>query len=203
MEYHFLAGLVSLFSGVGRNVRMDIPLHQILTLVKNGHFAIEIHRLRQLRDQDVELYQKQKSRLLSFTPSGTFDRFRSTDRIKSMSGIMVLDFDFLDDVHNAKKQVIKSPYTLGCFISPSGQGLKVLVKTFSHPKATFRSSYESATRHYRRILSKGLDKADDVTRLCFVSHDPDLFWNPYSHEIKHKIRIYSYDPITKNLRSHY
>lgn len=176
-------GYCSVFAGVRKKVYLNMRVHQILSLIKNGTFDVAIRKLRSLRGLNDTEFDKEKSNLLSFTPAATFDLFRNHNRIRSLSGILVLDFDNLDDVISAKKKVIQHPYTLACFVSPSGKGLKVLVKTFSHPYATYFLSYQAAVRYYQKVLKQGLDKAEDVTRLCFVSHDPELFWNPKSLKI--------------------
>lgn len=65
-----------------------------------------------------------KRRLDYITPCGTF-YFRSSHALKSVSGLMVLDFD---DCVNPQDVAAKLPFIpLLSYISPSGAGLKVII----------------------------------------------------------------------------
>ncbi len=70
-----------------------------------------------------------------------------------------------------------------CFKSPSGEGLKILFKLSSICKdsALFSSFYKVfAVKLAERLgIADIIDyKTNDVTRACFLSHDPDAYFNP-------------------------
>ena len=198
MEHPIIPGFCSVFIGVRRTVYLNLRIHQILTMVKSGQFEVAIGNLRSLLETDEEKYNQEKSRLLSFTPACTFTGYRNSKLIRSESRILVIDFDHLSDVIYAKALVCDDPHTLACFISPSGRGIKVFVKRYSHRYDSYASSYQAASIYYRRILREGFDKADDIARLCFLSHDPELYWNPRSYEINYKITRLKYNENRRN-----
>ena len=68
--------------------------------------------------------------LIAFTVSGTFNNGRSIDKVHTYSKYVILDIDKLETSH---LQLIKNttrlaPYTYASFVSPSGKGLKIIVK---------------------------------------------------------------------------
>jgi hypothetical protein len=66
---------------------------------------------------------------LAFTPSGTFENGRKAELLTQYSEYVILDLDDLNPVQleEAKKIVALAPYTFAVFISPSGNGLKIIV----------------------------------------------------------------------------
>jgi hypothetical protein len=71
----------------------------------------------------------------------------------------------------------QSEFTFASFISPSGNGLKILVKINSD-KADHKEAFLLVQAHYESILKLEIDKSGkDVTRLCFYSWDENLYLN--------------------------
>ena len=71
-----------------------------------------------------------KGSLSAVTFCGTFTR-RAKTGLKEASGLAIIDFDKLktfDDVKLLKDKLSKDPYIFSAWISPSGNGLKALVK---------------------------------------------------------------------------
>ena len=63
----------------------------------------------------------------SFTPCGTFAPKRSIETLVDHNGIVQGDIDHLNDptiLAETKRQICADPYTVYCFVSPGGQGLK-------------------------------------------------------------------------------
>ncbi|MEY3498666.1 MAG: hypothetical protein RL308_335, partial [Bacteroidota bacterium] len=78
---------------------------------------------------------------------------------------------------NAKHLANQSEFTFASFISPSGNGLKILVKINSD-KADHKEAFLLVQAHYESILKLEIDKSGkDVTRLCFYSWDENLYLN--------------------------
>jgi hypothetical protein len=81
------------------------------------------------------------------------------------------------DLQNAKHLANQSEFTYASFISPSGNGLKILVKINSD-KANHKEAFLEVQAHYETILKLEIDKSGkDVTRLCFYSWDENLYLN--------------------------
>ena len=83
----------------------------------------------------------------------------------------------LNDVEELKAKVVSMPFTYAAFISPSGKGLKVLVKS-DNDLSTHNFAFNALRDYYDGIVGVASDKSvKDVTRLCFVSYDSDLYLN--------------------------
>lgn len=122
-----------------------------------------------------------KRKLPAICFSGEFTN-RNSKSIKSHSGLICIDFDgFESDLdllyHRHKMQQDKYSYSV--FTSPSGNGLKVLVKI---PKdiSNHKNYFLSLEKYYD---CKEFDVAcKDISRVCYESYDPDIYVNEDSVE---------------------
>lgn len=122
---------------------------------------------------------KFKRELPAFTPSGIFEGGRKMEYLKMYSGFVHLDFDKLtpDELVKAKSQVCDMPTTFACFISPSGNGLKVFIEIDTSVEH-HSIAYKQVQEHYEQVLGIEADpKCKDITRLCFVSYDTGTYRN--------------------------
>lgn len=120
-----------------------------------------------------------KQKLPAFTPSATFKEQRLLPNMEQYSGFIHLDFDKLtpEQLTEAFTIICSIPYTFLCFRSPSGNGLKVFVEV-----TTGAEQHEIAYRQMQQFYEEKLGivsdpKCKDITRLCFMSHDPALYKN--------------------------
>jgi hypothetical protein len=153
----------------------------ILEEIKTGKYKPGIIYLRKsLAEKKEEAYNKAKKSLLAFTPSGKFVGGRKLEFLTEYSKFIILDIDKLskEQLQNAKNLAAQSEFTFACFISPSGNGLKILVK-IDTPKTEHKETFLKVQSHYEDILKLEIDKSGkDVTRLCFYSWDENLYHNP-------------------------
>ena len=153
----------------------------ILEEIKTGKYRPGIIYLRKsLAENKTEAYNKAKKSLPAFTPSGKFVGGRKLEFLANYSSCIILDIDKLTaaDLQNAKHLANQSEFTFASFISPSGNGLKILVKINSD-KANHKEAFLLVQAHYESILKLEIDKSGkDVTRLCFYSWDENLYHNP-------------------------
>jgi hypothetical protein len=134
---------------------------------------------KSLAENKTEAYNKAKKSLPAFTPSGKFVGGRKLEFLANYSSCIILDIDKLSaaDLQNAKHLANQSEFTFASFISPSGNGLKILVKINSD-KANHKEAFLLVQAHYESILKLEIDKSGkDVTRLCFYSWDENLYLN--------------------------
>jgi len=152
----------------------------ILEEIKTGKYRPGIIYLRKsLAENKTEAYNKAKKSLPAFTPSGKFVGGRKLDFLANYSNCIILDIDKLsaNDLQNAKHLANQSEFTFASFISPSGNGLKILVKINSD-KADHKEAFQLVQAYYEAILKLEIDKSGkDVTRLCFYSWDENLYLN--------------------------
>ena len=152
----------------------------ILEEIKIGKYRPGIIYLRKsLAENKIEAYNKAKKSLPAFTPSGKFVGGRKLEFLADYSSCIILDIDKLSAavLQNAKHLANQSEFTFASFISPSGNGLKILVKINSD-KANHKEAFLLVQAHYENILKLEIDKSGkDVTRLCFYSWDENLYLN--------------------------
>jgi len=153
------------------------PIDGILARIKEGKNKDIIKRIREEKNKDVRNVLKQELPAICF--SGTFNT-RNDKALIDHSGFICLDFDGFDKQHEliAKKQELtKDKYTYSVFVSPSGDGLKLIVRI---PKDADNH------KHYFKSLegkynSPNFDvKCSNISRVCYESYDPLIFINPNS-----------------------
>lgn len=112
---------------------------------------------------------KLKSTLPAFMFSGVFARRRG-DALQHHSGLLVLDFDGCGI--EQKAALAADPHAVLVFVSPSGNGLKVVVSVEADP-AKHGASFDAARGYFRERFNLDADPSGrDLARLCFASHDP-------------------------------
>jgi predicted P-loop ATPase len=118
-----------------------------------------------------------KEKLPLFTFNGYFSQ-RSKESLVHHSGLCITDYDEFtnqDELEAEQQRIIEDKHTLLCFISPSGNGFKSLIRIPS-------STAEEHTRRYHAykeyINSKWWDdKNSDVSRACFLAKDQNAYLN--------------------------
>ncbi len=148
--------------------------------IKSDKYKSQIDPIRALALKgEMDEANELKVKLYSFTPSGTFGKQRLPEFLKMYSGFVHLDFDYLDpsSVESIFNKITAIPFTFMCFLSPRGMGFKVFIevdtKADKHPVAWVQvcSYYENA------LGLKSDPSCKDINRLCFVSHDLNLYKN--------------------------
>jgi len=163
----------------------------ILEEIKTGKYRPGIIYLRKsLAENKTEAYNKAKKSLPAFTPSGKFVGGRKLEFLADYSNCIILDIDKLsaNDLQNAKHLANQIEFTYASFISPSGNGLKILIKINSD-KADHKEAFLLVQAHYEAILKLEIDKSGkDVTRLCFYSWDENLYLNENSKTFETQVK---------------
>ena len=129
-----------------------------------------------------------KTMLPAATFSAWFDtKQRITENVQEHTGIVGLDFDHLSskgiDPRFIRDGMGGHPAVALAFISPSGDGVKVFAKVSPVPATPQQhyAAWEAVTRTFTGA-DIGPDLSDpqckDITRLCFLAHDPDVYYNP-------------------------
>lgn len=98
------------------------------------------------------------------------------------SGRVVLDFDDVD-VTDAFARASLAPTTELAFVSPSGDGIKVVARIDPVPAlpvtpAVHKTAWSAAVEVYKELGIGEADKSgSDATRLCFLAHDSVVYYN--------------------------
>ncbi|KUO65656.1 MAG: virulence-associated E family protein [Lutibacter sp. BRH_c52] len=172
--------MVTIFKNFNEVVEhKSIPV--ILEEIRTGKYKHAIVYLRKsLAEKKEEAYNKAKKSLLAFTPSGKFVGGRKMEFLAEYSKTIILDIDKLskEDLTKASHLANQSEFTYASFISPSGNGLKILVK-IDTPKTEHKETFLLVQAHYEKLLNLSIDKSGkDITRLCFYAADENLYFNP-------------------------
>jgi hypothetical protein len=131
-----------------------------------------IHSVDQFGNPVPDKTAKQQLPVVLF--SGKFD-YRADEGISEHNGLVILDFDDVD-VDALKPMIAQDEYTYACWISPSGNGLKVLVKIKHTDK--HRDHYRAVLAHYEREYDVDVDSTSiNESRACYESWDEDLVFN--------------------------
>jgi hypothetical protein len=147
---------------------------EVYNRIKQGNPEL-ISKIKKLRAGDSE----SKMQLMAIMFNGTFSE-RKDDGLIQHSGLCVLDFDKYPDAKTltAERNRLKEcPYVYMMFTSPSGNGLKVVIRTPESNKFEHKRRFE-AYKEY--INSDYFDVANsNVSRVCFESYDPDAYLNEF------------------------
>lgn len=156
------------------------PITSVLSDIQSGTYRASIEAIRKLMSEnktgEAETLKKQ---LPGFTPSGRFENGRKADRLTTYSGFVILDLDKLnpEQLTKAKVTAANAPFTFAAFISPSGNGLKIIVPVTSSAEQ-HKKAFHQVAGHYQQALQFAVDPSGkDVSRLCFMSFDPDSYFN--------------------------
>src|SRR5688572_1660092 len=121
-------------STIFKNFSIPIEKKSLIIIandIASDKFKPQVDRVRSLiADGKTEEAQEVKKQILAFTPSAVFTEKRLMQYVEMYSGFIHLDFDKLtpEQLEAAKKIIAAIPYTFLCFVSPSGNGLKVFVE---------------------------------------------------------------------------
>jgi len=158
----------------------DKSLIVITKTIQDGKYKEQVEAIRKLiAEGKQEEADNLKKRLPAFTPSGTFNNGRKADLLTEYSSHVILDIDKITEqqILEVLQKVALIPHTFAAFISPSGNGVKIIVAVSSageHHKIAFGQ----VAAYYATELQITIDPSGkDVSRLCFMSYDPNCYRN--------------------------
>jgi len=165
---------VTFFKDIYSETPHHIEVQKVLDRIKDGTDQDAAYLVRTAKTKEEK--QKQKKKLPVVVWTGKFDK-RFDKSCTEHSGLICLDFDGFKDVsklNDFKQQVNSDAYTFASFVSPSGLGLKVIVKippVVADHKGYFRGLQEHYDCQWFDTTSQ------NPARLCFLTYDPDLYQN--------------------------
>ena len=149
------------------------PVQVALDRIKNGTSKELNLQIRATLSKDEQ--KPLKSLLSGVCFNGTFIK-RSIKGLDKKSGLIILDFDEFETEQKAidfKESLKEDAYIFAAWISPSGKGVKVLVKIPT--EGEHKQYFNALQKHFN---SPHWDvSGSNIDRFCFESYDPDLFQN--------------------------
>jgi len=153
------------------------PVHKILDRIKNGSSKETVRKVREEKRKAERNEIKKQLPAICF--SGSFNK-RADNSIVEHSGLICLDFDGYakqKELLQDKENFTKNKYVFSVFISPSGNGLKVLVKIPADPD-NHVNYFNSLEKYFNSIYFDKTSK--NLSRVCYESYDPLLYINDNS-----------------------
>ena len=156
----------------------DTPFHRdvmvVLDRIKKGSSKDLVTKIRKEKDKTER--NNLKKNLPSICFSGEFTK-RKDDALVQHSGLLCIDLDDYESVkkmNKAKDDLAKSKYTYAVFVSPSGNGLKLLVRIPADAQ-NHKNYFNSLEKH---VNSPHFDTTSkNVSRVCYESYDPTIYIN--------------------------
>ena len=173
--------LVSLYKTVMDTTAFEQnPVLQVLFKINNGTYRHLVDpATKAYQEGKADVYAELKKKIPSFIISGTYEGGRKAENLKEYSGYIILDIDKLpkDEIKNYKQKIAEVPFTFACFISPSGVGLKIIIKISSNPTEHLQA-FNQLKAIYEKATGVEIDKSGkDINRLCFFSCDSNIVIN--------------------------
>ncbi len=172
MEYK-----ISVFKDLlkSKDVPYIVDLEKIIQRIKVGKSITIIDKVRNAPNKKEA--DKIKAQLPCILFAGEFSE-RSGNGLVNHSGLMCVDFDKYENdqvMINHREILERNPHFLLLFTSPSGNGIKGVVKI---PEATKETHPKYFTAFQKEFDFDYWDKScSNVDRVCYESYDPDIYVN--------------------------
>ena len=161
--------MITIFKNIFSKEPHFITVEKALERIKLGASKQLVMDIRLALDK--EKANKLKLNLPSICFSGKFGADRKDEQLIEHSGFIVLDFDDISDLRDKQTEIISNTFVYACWVSPSGNGLKALVKIADGKK--HREHFQSLQDVFPEIDRSGIN----VSRVCYESFDPDIYIN--------------------------
>jgi len=177
---------ISLYENFIREVD-SLSLAKIIEQIRGNKYKKTVSEIRKLIEiGDLERAKQVKRTLVAFTVSGSFEGGPKMVFLKAYNPFVILDINNLTPhlLRYLTFGIKRIEFTKAVFVSPGGRGLKIIVEVDSEMKK-HDLAWEQVRDFYEEKLAVAVEnKGDKITRLCFMSHDPDAYFNPESSVYK-------------------
>jgi len=156
----------------------QITLLHVYKLIRGNRYKPRTERLRAFTNPEEASKFKQNS-FEYVTFSGVFSK-RSDKALLNPSGLLVFDFDKVNDLPLLRKTLLDDPLfvTEMLFKSPSGKGLKWIISV-DLKQCSHEDWFNSVASYLDTIFDVKVDRSGkDISRACFLCHDPEVYINP-------------------------
>lgn len=161
------------------------PLYDVLYEIKSTKHESITLQLRQHYLTEDGLYGLKKKKLPVATFCANFkESLRTKEGLNQYNCVMIIDIDHVGNhaINQLFEKLSQDKYLFGLWISPSGNGIKGLIKI--NYEADFSSNevdiwhytaFAQIAFYFKEKYNIDLDASGkDFTRLCFISHDSNI-----------------------------
>lgn len=151
------------------------PVLSVLNAIKDGRWKQMVDEVRSKTSKDERGKVKEKMPAVLF--AGKFSE-RRIDAFEESSGLVCIDFDGLSEngIADIEKILESKPWVYAYFVSPSGKGVKALVRANFNTYEEYKSVFCAIDSDLGQLESFDMLNSD-ISRACFVSYDPDIYIN--------------------------
>ena len=149
----------------------------ILDRIKEGKNSELVKKIRTEKNKSAR--NELKKKLPSICFSGVFNK-RMDSALVEHSGLICLDFDGYEkkkELAEDRLKFEKNKFVFSVFVSPSGKGLKVLVKIPQDPE-NHKKYFNALKKHFGSSYFDSTSK--NISRVCYESFDKQLYVNEKS-----------------------
>ena len=161
--------MITIFKNIFSKEPHYISVETALDRIRNGQSQVIVNEIRNTLDK--EKANKIKANLPSVCFSGTFGADRKDEQLSAHSGFVVLDFDDVADLRDKQTEIISHKIVYACWVSPSGKGLKALIRIADGSK--HREHFQALQEVFPDIDRSGIN----LSRVCYESYDPEIYVN--------------------------
>ena len=154
----------------------ELSLETIYKIIISDKYLEVTSRLRLEKDKSKKSGLK-ASNFDYVTFSGLFEK-RALSSLKKHSQLFCIDLDELQNIDEVKKKIVEVLPPSLMFVSPSGNGLKVVYKITINDTLSHYKYFKAFERFFKSELSLAIDeKCKDIPRACFLSYDKEAYYN--------------------------
>ena len=102
-----------------------VKLSSVLERIRISKSIDLVTKIQNETDKEKRSDLKKQLPVICF--SGVFKGTRHSNNLVEHSGLIVLDFDSIENVNEKKNELKKYPFVISCFVSPSGNGVKAVI----------------------------------------------------------------------------
>ena len=192
--------ICTIFKNIFSKQPYFVSIGDALKRIEEGNSKQIVSEIRATLDK--EKANKIKFNLPSVCFSGKFGSDRKDEQLIEHSGFIVLDFDDVYELREKQTEIISHDFIYACWVSPSGKGLKALIKIVDGSK--HKEHFQALQDVFPEIDKSGIN----VSRVCYESYDPEIYINERAFtfkKVKKVEKIVAYektndeDKIFKNL----
>jgi tetratricopeptide (TPR) repeat protein len=173
---------VSLFPSVFSKEDKRYTLGVVLKNFASRRYAKTVREARgYLREGDTDMYKACKSMLPVVAFCGVFEGGHSKTNLVHYNNIVIIDIDHLSEeaLSTVTQQLQQDEYVFAYWKSPSGQGLKGLVRISSGDEKRLDDhhlqAFHQLTDYFKTKYSIDIDQSgSDDSRLCYACWDEGL-----------------------------
>jgi len=141
--------------------------------------------IEEIRNNPIADKKALKHELPVIMWQGVFS-YRADKGVQSLSSLMCIDIDHKteQELSSFRTALINEPWVMAIFRSPSGDGLKVIVKSDNYEPSIYKNCYRQLEDlFHRRYGIKPDNNCEPLSQGCFASYDPDIYVNPNAQDL--------------------